>query len=281
MRLLLLAAILAAGFVACGGGEPAEPESAPSPTATSLPPQPFVPFPSLASERQTDACGPLQVLRERPGGQTVRRVTVIPPRGTPLVVETGEPGTNTDVDWCYDLDVDGTPEIALFVYSGGAHCCITQSIYTFRDGRLTPVLEYRGGNAGGLVPRELDGPPPRELVGSDDRFAYFGELPYTSSPFIAFIAGERGGRWVDVTREFPDVVRGHRDEILSQVDKVCGREKLVECYRGIGLGIYAESLLLRDWERVKPTLPLPAEVITWLELRRGAIEAKLAEAKLR
>jgi hypothetical protein len=181
------------------------------------------------------------------------------------------------VDWCFDLEGDGVQELSVYRYSGGAHCCITQSVYSLGP-RITKLFDLDAGNAGGLGPAELDGREPYELVGVDDRFANFANLPFAVSPYVALVMAKRGEEWVVATAEFPNVVRGHRDETIKQAP-VCEREGTPECWRGLGVGIMADSLVIGDWETVRHTLSLPEDTLFWLELQRDAIQAKLAEPK--
>ena len=106
------------------------------------------------------------------------------------------------LDSCTDLTGDGVPEAILTQYSGGAHCCTMGQIYSL----TTPprlLLEQGLSNSPGWEIVQLDGKGPKELLTSDWRFAYAYGLSYAESPALPQFLAYRGGRYVDVTREYP------------------------------------------------------------------------------
>lgn len=258
-------------------------------TATTEPtPQPnFEPFPARRADgqAQTDRCGSFTILRE--AGESASdnfpradRVTISNEQGV-LITEliNDEPFTMINVDWCFDLNGDGQPELSVSDYSGGAHCCTSQVIYTFNAGKIEPYLLFEAGNAGPLLPQELDGAAPIELTGFDDRFAYYDDLAYAVSPTLVIVYAYEDGEHVEATKDFPDVVRQYRNQ-LTALYQTCGStDAAIDCQKGVGLGIMAESLLLGDWDDFAATLAIPGEVRAWLETNRADIEAILAARK--
>jgi hypothetical protein len=105
-----------------------------------------------------------------------------------------------------NLDTDTEPEVVLDLYSGGAHCCWYAEVYRYVAPSNTYVLtthvfgnvEYRS------VDPDHDGLP--EFLTGDDRFAYtFTDFADSSWPVQ--ILRYRAGRFVDVTRRFPALIR--------------------------------------------------------------------------
>lgn len=242
------------------------------------------PFPQRRADgkRQEDACGPYTVIREDTlgvqGVPTASSVKVVNSSGASIFsVETAQAGTSVGVDWCFDIDADGAPELSVFSYSGGAHCCIEQQVVTLQATSSTAVLTYPAGNANPLAPRDLDGKMPLELVGIDDRFAYFQNLPFAATPFVLVVYGKQGAEWVDITAEpaARTVVTQYRSQLVSQLSACDAVEASLKeiCQKGLMTGVMVESLVLGDWEAFQFTLNIPDSVRAWLNGVRPQAEA--------
>jgi hypothetical protein len=105
-----------------------------------------------------------------------------------------------------DLDGDGEPEVLVDLFTGGAHCCLITEIYSF-DGAAGTYrsLEHNFADPG-YVLKDLnrDGVP--ELKSADFRFAYLLSS-YAGSFLPVQIWRWQNGSLVDVTREFPSLIR--------------------------------------------------------------------------
>ena len=105
-----------------------------------------------------------------------------------------------------DLDRDGEPEVLLFVYWGGAHCCFLAYVYRY-DGATGGyrVKVHQFADAGARL-RDLGGDGRVELVSADFRLAYeFASFAGSGMPLR--IWRYRAGRFDDVTRSFKPRVR--------------------------------------------------------------------------
>jgi subtilisin-like proprotein convertase family protein len=113
-----------------------------------------------------------------------------------------------------DLDRDGEPEVLVDFYSGGAHCCFYTDVYRYaaRSRTYRPTVEYWGDLAPKLVDLGLDGRP--EFRTGDDRFAY-AFTSFAASAFPIRILRFDHGRFVDVTRRFPRLVRRDAVELYA------------------------------------------------------------------
>lgn len=99
-----------------------------------------------------------------------------------------------------DLERDGSPDVIVSLYSGGAHCCYIEQVY-----RYDP-----GAQAYTAVQQEF-GDPPAHLetiagasvfVSADDRFAYrFAAFAFSGLPVSIWAFS--GGRFLGVTRRYP------------------------------------------------------------------------------
>lgn len=99
-----------------------------------------------------------------------------------------------------DVEGDGSPDVMLSLYSGGAHCCYIEQVYRYDPGTQTYAVVQR-----------LFGDPPARLtliggasvfVSADDRFAYrFAAYAFSGLPLQIWSVA--GGRFADVTRRYP------------------------------------------------------------------------------
>lgn len=248
---------------------------------------PFEPFPARRpdGEPQTDRCGTYEITREAVDSASrlpmADRILIRTATGSPVVeLKNDQPFVRIGVDWCYDVNFDGNPELSVFTYTGGAHCCTTQNIYSFFGPKSELLFTYEAGNGGSLSPQELDGTAPMELTGLDDRLAYFGDLSYAASPPIVIAYANRNGTYVEATKEFPDVIRQHRSQLVTEYTACAATPaSAVDCQKGIGLGVMAESLVLGDWATFSATLNPPAEVKAWLDSHQAELQTLVTAPK--
>jgi subtilisin-like proprotein convertase family protein len=113
-----------------------------------------------------------------------------------------------------DLDGDGEPEVVLDSYLGAAHCCWYTDVYRYLRRRRVyrPSVGFWGNVSARLVDIGLDGRP--EFQTADDRFAYVF-TSFSGSSFPIRILRFDHGRFVDVTRRFPRLVRRDAAELYA------------------------------------------------------------------
>jgi subtilisin-like proprotein convertase family protein len=105
-----------------------------------------------------------------------------------------------------DLDGDGRPEVLLWLYSGGAHCCF--SVRVFQVSGATVRRSARDFGDPGARLKRVGG---RLLfVSADDRFAY-AFTSFAASGLPVQLWRWRANRFVDVTRSHLGLVRADRD----------------------------------------------------------------------
>ncbi len=104
-----------------------------------------------------------------------------------------------------DVESDGEPDVMLDTFTGGAHCCSVLELYRYdaQTDRYAQI-EHDFGDPGYRL-AQLDGKPQWELVSADDRFAY-EYAPYVYSGLPLQIWQIRGGRFIDVTRSYPQLI---------------------------------------------------------------------------
>jgi hypothetical protein len=110
----------------------------------------------------------------------------------------------------HDLDANGTPELLLSLYTGGAHCCFVEQIFGFTPARPRTVEQNFGDP--GMRLTTVDGQV--LLRTADDSFAY-AFTDFADSALPVQLLAYRDGRLVDVTRLHPTAVRADAARLWS------------------------------------------------------------------
>jgi hypothetical protein len=99
-----------------------------------------------------------------------------------------------------DLEHNGSPDVMLDLYSGGAHCCSIEQVFSYAPSSGTYVKAERNfGDPGDRI-RVIDS---RDLFfTADDRFAY-AFTDFAASGLPLQILSFSNGQFHDVTRTFP------------------------------------------------------------------------------
>jgi len=167
-----------------------------------------------------------------------------------------------------DVDNDGTEELFIEDYSGGAHCCFTYYLYT-RKPSLKLLGIFDMGN-GILEFKDLNGDGKLEAVGSYDGFAYY-DYCYAVSPWIPIVFSLKGGRYVENTKAFPDLIQESLDRYLADPP-----ENDDESRKSWATAIYAHMILLGKetsaWETIRGTCP---DMLDWLSDNKSNIKTIL------
>jgi hypothetical protein len=149
----------------------------------------------------------LQIVR---GGQVLYDAPVSS-RLCPNPCTPGDPSAHGRSARILNLESHHLPDVLLGLYTGGAHCCFVDQVYRFDPGTLTYVkTEHYFGNAGARI-RDLHHDGHLEFVSTNDAFYYrFGSFADSGAPVQ--IWSFKAGRFTDITRRFPGVIR--RDAAL-------------------------------------------------------------------
>ena len=103
------------------------------------------------------------------------------------------------------LGRSATPDLVLSLYSGGAHCCTIEQVYSPQpDSRPWKVVEYDFGDPGvRLIPSGSVGDD--DFLSANDAFAYkFTDFAASGMPIL--IMSFYDGAFHDVTRKFPRLI---------------------------------------------------------------------------
>lgn len=113
----------------------------------------------------------------------------------------GGRGTSVHV---VQLDSSAEPEVVFDLFSGGAHCCFYSQIFSFKGGTYSSLIQEWGDPGYQFFDPEKDGQ--FEFRSADPAFAYaFGS--FASSRYPPQIWRFSGGAMVNVTRQYPDLIR--------------------------------------------------------------------------
>lgn len=101
-----------------------------------------------------------------------------------------------------DVDIagSGAPDLVLYAWTGGAHCCFTQILIDGQSGRLLGKLDLGNGDPMPFLPAQKSGLRRAVAINFDDVTAYkFGS--YADSPMARIVAAWDGKRFsLDVKR---------------------------------------------------------------------------------
>lgn len=105
------------------------------------------------------------------------------------------------------LDQDGVPEVLFSTYTGGAHCCTIYTTHSWRGHEVRRTQTYPLDGGGGQF-QDLNGDGIQEFITVDNSFLYAFSSYAGSFPPLLILSFQEG-RWVDVTRQYPEQQRSH------------------------------------------------------------------------
>jgi hypothetical protein len=105
-----------------------------------------------------------------------------------------------------DLDHTGQPNVVLDLYTGGAHCCSVEQVFTFDPGTNTYAMVERNFGDPGTRIEDLNHDGIFEFVTADDAFAY-AFTDFAASGLPLQILDFSGTRFQDVTNSYPALIR--------------------------------------------------------------------------
>jgi hypothetical protein len=104
-----------------------------------------------------------------------------------------------------DLEHNGRPDVVLDLYSGGAHCCFVEQIFSPDPATGMYVENERNFGDPGMKVVDLQHNGQLELLTADDSFAY-EFTDYAASGLPIRILTFSGRRFVNVTRHYPKLI---------------------------------------------------------------------------
>lgn len=107
-----------------------------------------------------------------------------------------------------DLDADREPEVVLGLYSGGAHCCFVDQVFSYDPAHGTYVKTEHDFLDAGATVKPIGGH--EVFLSADARIAENAFTDYADSgaPIQIWSFAQRGRRrFIDITRRFPNLIR--------------------------------------------------------------------------
>lgn len=103
------------------------------------------------------------------------------------------------------LDRSGPPAVVLDLYSGGAHCCSIEQVFTLTNSKRVHKAEFDFGNPGVRILR-LSSSGDYDFVSANNDFAY-AFTDYAASGMPIEIFSFSNGVFHNVTVSFPNLIR--------------------------------------------------------------------------
>lgn len=103
-----------------------------------------------------------------------------------------------------DLESDGQPDVALALFTGGAHCCFVDQVYSYDPGTMTYAKTEQDFQNSGADLRQVNGR--YVFVSANNDFYYkYASFAYSGAPIQIFRFS--GGRFLDHTRSYPSLIK--------------------------------------------------------------------------
>ncbi len=203
---------------------------------------------------------------ERPAGTVARTLTADTSQGGMVGIRRVQ---------CAALTGDGTPDLIVTTFTGGADCCTVYDVVALTADMPT-LLHWNAGTGGIRAFAQLDPGGAAAIVGTDARLAGVGDLPVYATPAIPIVFSYRGGRYVAATADYPAVVRADQADALAGIAGCNGDEI---CERSGALHVYADGVRLGTPDAALATIrgAVTPAVYTWLQGVRTAAGAALAK----
>lgn len=141
-----------------------------------------------------------------------------------------------------DLNNNGTPEVIIQTYSGGAHCCTSFMIYGWQNNQFIKTdIGFLDGGGGQFIDLDQDGDT--EFITSNHAFLYQFS-PYAGSFPPTMIFEYENGELVEVTRNYPQRLEATATRMYQAFleNKKQGYE-----VNGILAGYVAQKILLGEY----------------------------------
>jgi len=104
-----------------------------------------------------------------------------------------------------DLDGDGSEDLLLRTFSGGAHCCYGLKAYSLGKG-FKKIADLKLLDCGEKVRlKDLNNDRTLEIIACNAAFTYIKGLPFSLSPFPPLVFGLEGGHYANQDKKYPQV----------------------------------------------------------------------------
>lgn len=120
-----------------------------------------------------------------------------------------------------DLEPGGQPDVVLDLFSGGAHCCSIEQIFSFNPATTTYVRTQRNFGDPGARISDLGHNGRLEFLTADDSFAYeFTDFAASGLPIQILTFSQ--GHFTNVTRSYPKLIASDAATWLKAFKSMAG-----------------------------------------------------------
>jgi len=103
-----------------------------------------------------------------------------------------------------DLESNGQPDVVLDLFSGGAHCCFIDQVFSYDPGTMTYTKTEQDFENSGAALERLGGR--YVFVSANNAFYYeFASFAFSGAPIQIFSFSNR--HFLDVTRSYPSLIK--------------------------------------------------------------------------
>lgn len=167
------------------------------------------------------------------------------------------------------------PDLEVDMFSGGAHCCFTNYVFT-QNGTFHRLIDLPGGQIEGIASlKDFNHDGRAEIIVVDNQtWAYYSDLAFAFCPSIALVIGWDGHRYVNQTARFPQPslasARSYQSSLLATLHKSPREENdpeiRLELRHGAAIGYFANMLAVNRATAAKAWLKThaPLETRQWL-----------------
>jgi hypothetical protein len=144
-----------------------------------------------------------------------------------------------------DLDGNGTAEVVVQTFTGGAHCCMAYTTYAWQDEQFKPVyFDYLDGGGGRF--EDLNGDGKIEFVTLDNAF-FYSFSSYAGSYPPSLVLTYENGEYQDATAEFT----AYLEDIVANMRQVIEDPEFAERIdkNGVLAGYVAQSIRLGQYRQ--------------------------------
>jgi hypothetical protein len=143
-----------------------------------------------------------------------------------------------------DLDRNAVSEVIVSTFSGGAHCCMSYTIYGWQQNKFVAAKLGPLDGGGGQF-KDLDGNGTLEFVTADNAF-FYAFAPYAGSFPPTRIYQYKAGRFVNATRQYPKTLKAHAWDMFTALQQHQNEDISLN---GILAGYVAQKILLGEYQQ--------------------------------
>lgn len=142
-----------------------------------------------------------------------------------------------------DLDSNGSPEVIIQTFTGGAHCCMAITTYTWQDAAFK-AISFAPLDGGGGQFKDLNQDGNVEFITVDNAF-YYAFSSYAGSFPPSIVLTFENGRYVDRTANFTNYLHATAQDMAELVQQ--NQDNAVD-HNGVLASYVAQKIRLGEYQ---------------------------------